>query len=98
MLSVSRDFAPPFKMIEPFFKYGSILYIVSLISLLFIDSQNNLVDFKIVGFAHMFLLGFVMIVIFGAMAQLIPVALEVGHFSVDLYYIIFPIYFLEHSF
>ncbi|NPA27908.1 MAG: hypothetical protein GXN91_02510 [Epsilonproteobacteria bacterium] len=93
MLNVSRDFAPPFKMIEPFFKYGSIFYLLSLISLLFIDINAPLDDFKIVGFAHLFLLGFVMIVIFGAMAQLIPVALEVGHFSIDLYYVIFPTLF-----
>jgi len=32
-----------------------------------------------------------MMVIFGAMAQLIPVVVEVGHFSVDLYYVIFPL-------
>jgi hypothetical protein len=36
------------------------------------------------------LLGFVMMTIFGAMAQLVPVVVEVGHFSVDLYYIIWP--------
>jgi len=94
MLQISKEFAPPFKMIEPFFKYGSLLYIFSLISLLFIDSNSALVDFKVVGFAHLFLLGFVMIVIFGAMAQLVPVVLEVGHFSVDLYYIIFPTLFI----
>jgi len=94
MMQISKEFAPPFKMIEPFFKYGSIFYIIAIASLLFINSNSNLVDFKIVGFAHLFLLGFVMIVIFGAMAQLIPVVLEVGHFSVDLYYIIFPTIFL----
>ena len=32
-----------------------------------------------------------MMVIFGAMAQLVPVVLEVGHFAVELYYIIYPI-------
>ena len=94
MMQISKEFAPPFKMIEPFFKYGSILYIFAIASLLFIDSNSSLIDFKIVGFAHLFLLGFVMIVIFGAMAQLIPVVLEVGHFSVDLYYIIFPTLFI----
>jgi len=36
------------------------------------------------------MLGFVMMVIFGAMAQLVPVVVEVGHFSVDMYYVIFP--------
>jgi len=90
MFNISKDVAPPFKMIEPFFKFGSILYLISIIALLFIDSNNSLNDFTIVGWTHLFLLGFVMVVIFGAMAQLVPVVLEVGHFSIDLYYIIFP--------
>ncbi len=45
----------------------------------------------IAGWIHLFLLGFVMVVIFGAMAQLIPVVLEVGHAIVDLYYVILPL-------
>ena len=90
MFNISKDFAPPFKMIEPFFKFGSIAYLLSIFALLFIDSSGDIHNLKIVGWAHLFLLGFVMIIIFGAMAQLIPVALEIGHFSVDLYYVIFP--------
>jgi hypothetical protein len=90
MFNISKDFAPPFKMIEPFFKFGAIAYLLSIFALLFIDSSGDIFDLKVVGWAHLFLLGFVMIVIFGAMAQLIPVALEIGHFSVDLYYVIFP--------
>ena len=43
---------------------------------------------------YLFLLGFVMMIIFGAMAQLVPVVLEVGHFAVDLYYIIYPLLFV----
>jgi len=94
MFNISKDFAPPFKLIEPFFKYGTILYLISFCALFFIDSNASFADFKIVGWAHLFLLGFVMIIIFGAMAQLVPVALEVGHFAVDLYYIIFPTLFI----
>ncbi len=90
MFNISKDIAPPFKMIEPFFKFGSIIYLISIFSLLFLNSNSNLNDLNIVGWAHLFLLGFVMVIIFGAMAQLVPVVLEVGHFSVDLYYIIFP--------
>lgn len=90
MFNISKDFAPPFKMIEPFFKFGSIIYLISIFSLLFLDSRANLHDLNIVGWAHLFLLGFVMVIIFGAMAQLVPVVLEVGHASVDLYYVIFP--------
>jgi len=90
MTQISSDFAPPFKMIEPFFKFGSIIYLLSTIALLFLNSNAGLNDLNIVGWAHLFLLGFVMVIIFGAMAQLVPVVLEVGHSSVDLYYVIFP--------
>ena len=90
MFNISKDFAPPFKMIEPFFLFGSIIYALSIFSLLFLDPNVGLNDLLVVGWAHLFLLGFVMVIIFGAMAQLVPVVLEVGHFSVDLYYIIFP--------
>jgi hypothetical protein len=90
MFNISSDYAPPFKMIEPFFKFGSIAFLISIISLLFIDVNTPLFDLKVVGWAHLFLLGFVMIVIFGAMAQLIPVALEIGHYKVKLFYYIFP--------
>jgi len=90
MFNISSDYAPPFKMIEPFFKFGSIIYLISIFTLLFIDTSNDLLDLKVVGFAHLFLLGFVMVIIFGAMAQLIPVALEIGHHNVKLYYYIFP--------
>jgi hypothetical protein len=37
---------------------------------------------------HLFLIGFVIIVIIGSMAQLIPVVLEVGHFAVNWFYLI----------
>jgi len=90
MFNISSDYAPPFKMIEPFFKFGSIIYLISIFTLLFIDNSGDISDLKVVGFAHLFLLGYVMIVIFGAMAQLIPVALEIGHYNVKLFYYIFP--------
>ncbi len=89
MFSISKDYAPPFKMIEPFFKFGAIAYLISIISLLFFSVDVSLLDLKVVGWVHMFLLSFVMIVIFGAMAQLIPVALEIGHYNVDYYKPIF---------
>lgn len=77
-------------MIEPFFKFGSFIYLISIFTLFFINSGGSLNELTVIGWAHLFLLGFVMVIIFGAMAQLVPVVLEVGHFSVDLYYIIFP--------
>jgi hypothetical protein len=90
MFSISRDFAPPLKMISPFFKVGSLFYALGVLFLLFLSPDGGHLDMTTVGWVHWFLLGFVMMTIFGAMAQLIPVVVEVGHFSVDLYYVIFP--------
>lgn len=65
---------------------------MAVLSIFFIDAQNlSLLDAKILGFVHLFLLGFVMMTIFGAMAQLVPVVLEVGHFGVELFYAIWPL-------
>lgn len=92
MFSVSQDFAPPFKLISPFFIIGSLFYLLSVIFLFFFSVENlSMLDTKILSFVHLFLLGFVMMIIFGAMAQLVPVVLEVGHFGVELFYAIWPL-------
>ncbi len=91
MFSVSKDYAPPFAMVSPFFWIGSLFYLLGTVFLLFLNHSAGHFDMAIVGWAHWFLLGFMMMIIFGAMAQLVPVVVEVGHFSVDLYYVIWPL-------
>ncbi len=91
MFQVSREFAPPFSLISPFFTAGSIFYLVAMLLLPMLGADSSVYDIAVAGWAHIFLLGFVMMVIFGAMAQLVPVVLEVGHFSVDFYYLIWPL-------
>jgi len=91
MFAVSKDYAPPFSMIAPFFIIGSVFFFLGSVALLFLDPSLGHFDPGIAGWAHWYLLGFVMMVIFGAMAQLIPVVVEVGHHSVDLYYVIWPL-------
>jgi len=91
MRAVSSDFAPPLKLIAPFFKYGVIFYLLSMTALLFFSPVFTYAQMDVAGWVHLFLLGFVMMIIFGAMAQLIPVVLEVGHAVVDVYYIILPL-------
>jgi len=91
MKQISNDFAPPLKLISPFFKYGVLFYLLSMLSLLFFEPTFSYQQMNIAGWIHLFLLGFVMMIIFGAMAQLIPVVLEVGHVVVDVYYVIFPL-------
>ena len=91
MFNISKEFAPPFKLIAPFFITGVLFYLVSAAALLFYPASFNFLDLSIAGWVHLFLLGYVMMVIFGAMAQLVPVVLETGHFSVEWFYVIFPL-------
>ncbi|WP_072679991.1 LPXTG cell wall anchor domain-containing protein [Arcobacter sp. LA11] len=92
MVQVSQDFAPPFKLIAPYFIIGAIFFLLSTFIPLSINLENlHYMDSSILAWTHILLLGFVMMIIFGAMAQLIPVTLEVGHFSVEFYYIIWPL-------
>lgn len=92
MMNITQDFAPPFKLIAPYFIIGVIFYLISSIFSLTINvNELGLHNPEILSWTHLFLLGFIMMIIFGAMAQLIPVTLEVGHFSVEFYYIIYPL-------
>lgn len=91
MFAISKDFAPPLKLIAPFFKIGVSFYLLAMIALMSFQSSFAYQEMAVAGWIHLFLLGFVMIIIFGAMAQLIPVILEVGHAVVDLYYVILPL-------
>lgn len=91
MLAIGKDFAPPLKLIAPYFKIGVGFYLLAMVALLSFSSTFIYQEMAIAGWIHLFLLGFVMVVIFGAMAQLIPVVLEVGHAIVDLYYVILPL-------
>ena len=91
MTPISQDFAPPLKLIAPFFNFGVIFYLLSMLALLFFEPTFSYQQMDVAGWVHLFLLGFVMTIIFGAMAQLIPVVLEVGHVVVDVYYVILPL-------
>ncbi len=91
-MAISQEFAPPFKLIAPFFILGGLFYLVASF-FVFGFSLEDISHFspKTIAFVHLFLLGFVMMTIFGAMAQLVPVVLEVGHFGVELFYAIWPL-------
>ena len=91
MFAIGKDFAPPLKLISPYFKIGVTFYLLAMVALLSFSPTFIYQEMAIAGWVHLFLLGFVMVIIFGAMAQLIPVVLEVGHAIVDLYYVILPL-------
>ena len=91
MFAIGKDFAPPLKLIAPYFKMGVTFYLLAMVALFSFSSTFVYQEMAIAGWIHLFLLGFVMTIIFGAMAQLIPVVLEVGHAIVELYYVILPL-------
>lgn len=94
-MAISQEFAPPFKLIAPYFVIGVIVYVFSVFFLFNFDiTLISHLDSSVLSWIHFLLLGFVMMIIFGAMAQLVPVVLEVGHFAVELYYIIYPLLFI----
>ncbi len=94
-MNISTAYAPPFKLIAPFFIIGILVYAFCVVLLFGFDIElSHSLNSSTLSWVHLFLLGFVMMIIFGAMAQLIPVVLEVGHFAVDVYYVIYPLLLL----
>lgn len=91
MVLVSSDFAPPLKLISPFFAVGSALYVGALFSLFSHSSTFDPNSLSWIGTLHLYLLGYVMMIIVGALAQLLPVVLEKGHCCVGFYPIIFSL-------
>jgi hypothetical protein len=80
-------FAPPSRLVTSFFIVGAIFYFVAGLVFFGVDFLNiYYLDPQAVGFIHIFLLGFMMSVIFGAMYQLISVILEIPLYSNDLAY------------
>lgn len=78
-MKIATDFAPPLSIVAPFFVIAGVFFVVSGIALFGLDVGFAYNDFRVVSWVHLFMLGFVMTVIVGAMAQLIPVLLEKGH-------------------
>lgn len=91
MVSVSSDFAPPLKLIAPFFAVGALAYAGAMIALLGYTSTFESNALGWIGTLHLYLLGYVMMIIVGALAQLLPVVLEKGHCCVGFYPIIFSL-------
>ncbi|RUM64761.1 MAG: hypothetical protein DSZ03_03905, partial [Sulfurimonas sp.] len=59
-MNVTRDFAPPFSLIAPFFLMGTLFYVLSTILLFTLESDASVSQMQTAGWVHLFLLGFVM--------------------------------------
>lgn len=91
-MNISTAFAPPFKLVAPFFVLGVMFFLISILLMFGFNLETlHYLNSSTLAWVHIFLLSFVMLIILGAMAQLVPVILEVGHCAVDLYYAIYPL-------
>lgn len=92
--NLATQMAPPFVLVAHYFIAGAVFYAISSFLLPFYadDIGGYFLSNQIAGLVHLYLLGFVMMVIFGAMYQLIPVVLEIPLFSKDFAYVQFYIY------
>ena len=84
-MNVSPDFSPPIKLMKPYFLLTSLFYMISMFWLFFINPESSLDDFSIIAWVHLYMLGFVMMAIFSAMAQLGPVVTETKHHNVYIF-------------
>jgi hypothetical protein len=78
-MNVSPDFSLPIRIIAPYFLVAVVFYIFSMIFLFFLQPDSTLRDFRVIGWVHLFMIGFVMMVIIGAMGQLSVVVGEIHH-------------------
>ena len=59
-MNISPDFSPPVRLLQPYFKLGALFYLLSMLSLPLLDVRMALNDFTLVGWSHLYMLGFVM--------------------------------------
>ncbi len=92
--NLATDMAPPFVLVAHYFIAGAIFYMITAFLLPFYANEINgyFLSTSIASLIHLYLLGFVMMVIFGAMYQLIPVILEIPIFSKDFAYVQFYLF------
>lgn len=90
-MNVSPNFSLPIRRIAPYFLSAIFFYIVSMLLLLWIPSTTTIHDFKIIGWVHAYMIGFVMLVIIGAMGQMSVVVAEVYHRYPNVFRWIFPL-------
>ncbi|MDX1810135.1 MAG: hypothetical protein R3331_11405 [Sulfurospirillaceae bacterium] len=89
--NLATEMAPPFVLVAHYFIAGAFFYMATAFLLPFYANEISgyFLSSSIAFLMHLYLLGFVMMIIFGAMYQLVPVVLEIPIFSKDFAYIQF---------
>lgn len=92
--SVASVYSPPFRVVAKYFIAAIVSFVVLnlVLTLSYKDISGHHFQPKILSITHITALGFIMMIIFGAMFQLVPVVLEVKLFSTILAEIQFWIY------
>jgi len=83
---LSTKNAPSPKVVLPYYAYGSIAFIIATIVMFFTagDLAVGFITPKILSLVHIMILGWITMIIFGALYQLIPVVMEVKLYSEKL--------------
>ena len=84
-MNVSPSFSPPIKLMKPYFIISAFAYMLSMFLLFFVDMGSDVKDFTLIGWVHLYMLGFVMMAIFAAMAQLGPIVVETPHYKIEIF-------------
>ncbi|MEO1953650.1 MAG: hypothetical protein ABGW74_02990 [Campylobacterales bacterium] len=84
-MNISPNFSPPLKLMQPYFLLSGFFYMLSMIWIFFLDFNLDLKDFILIGWVHLFMLGFIMMAIFASMAQLGVIVVETNHYYVDIF-------------
>ena len=84
--TIASSLAPPFSMVSKYFaaSVASFVVLCGLLVLNYADIQGHHFQPKLLALTHVATLGWVTMIIFGAMFQLVPVVLEVKLFSARL--------------
>ncbi len=88
-MNISPSFSPPISLMKPYFLLSGFFYFLSMCWLFFIDPFSDFKDFTLVGWVHLYMLGFVMMAIFSAMAQLGPIVVETNHYNINIFKYLF---------
>ena len=90
-MNVSPDFSLPLRIIAPYFIGAVLFYIFSMSFLFFVPVDSALRDFRVIGWVHLYMIGFVIMVIIGAMGQFSVVVGDVRHVYPSVFRLIAPL-------
>jgi len=86
MSTLNSNNAPDASVVKPHFIFGSLALFILSIMIIIADSNllGSYFDNKVIAITHMAVLGWAVMIVFGALYQLIPVVFETSLYSEKL--------------